>query len=352
MCARLARGLNASTATVTNTAGRSGDVSPSAVEQPLRLLIVDDDPNYRAYIAALTRRLGFWVDAAPDGDSALQRLAQGAYDIALIDLEMPGSSGLATIARIRAEPALATLYAIMITGHEDLDTKLMALDAGFDDFLAKSSSERELVAKLVAGRRLASRQRTMSVAVRDLYGLATRDDLTGAFNRRFFISETERLLAEGKIVNLVLLDVDDFKIINDTYGHLAGDNVLRDIATSLHSNTRADDIVARFGGDEFVVAVPYLDVSAVERIAERLAQAIAALEWRFDRSFRIGVSAGFASSRLLDKPALAQLVNAADRDMYKNKWMRKHPDLRPELYEYPAQERNVVDWLLEGERKK
>jgi len=331
---------------VATTQNRREETSSSATEQPLRLLIVDDDPSYRVYVAVLTRRLGFWVDAAPDGATALQRLAQGSFDIAIIDLQMPGLSGLETIAHIRADRALSTLFAIMLTAHEDLDTKLTALDAGFDDFLSKGCSERELVAKLVAARRLAARQRTMSVAVRDLYGLATRDDLTGAFNRRFFISETERMLAEGLVVNLVLLDVDRFKEVNDKFGHLAGDSVLRDIATELHSCTRADDIVARFGGDEFIVAIPNLEITAIERIADRLTQAIAALEWRIERPFRVGISAGFSSSSLLEKPTLAQLVNAADRDMYKNKWLRKHPDLRPELYEYPAQERNMAERLL------
>lgn len=318
----------------------------SAAPQSLRLLVVDDDDSYRAYAAALMRRLGFWVDAAADGESALHRLGQGAYDVAVIDFEMPGLTGIDTIARIRADDALKGLYAIMLTGREDVDTKLRALDAGFDDFLSKGSAEQEIVAKLVAARRVASRQRTMSVAMRELYGLATRDDLTGVFNRRFFISETERLLAEETIVNLVLLDLDGFKHVNDTYGHLAGDAVLRDAGTALQSNTRPDDIVARFGGDEFVVAIPHLEVEAVERIAARLAAALEALQWGSDRPFRVGVSAGFSSSRFLEKPTLAQLLNAADRDMYKNKWLRKHPDTRPELYEYPERDRNLVERLL------
>jgi diguanylate cyclase (GGDEF)-like protein len=319
---------------------------PAASAQPLRLLVVDDDPIYRAYVAALTRRLGFWVDTADDGESALQRLAQGNYDIAIIDYEMPRLTGLQTIARIRTDEALKALYAIMLTGREDMDTKLTSLEAGFDDFLTKHSSEQEIVAKLVAARRIALRQRTMDVALRDLYGLTTRDDLTGVFNRRFFISESERLLAEGTIITIVLLDLDGFKHVNDTYGHLAGDEVLRDVGTALLRNTRPDDVVARFGGDEFVIAVPHLDIQTVERIAERVTLAVAALAWRWSPGCHIGMSAGIASSSLLEKATLAQLVNVADRDMYKNKWIRKHPDLHPELYEYPAQDRNAVERLL------
>ncbi|MFL6246607.1 MAG: response regulator [Thermoanaerobaculia bacterium] len=322
---------------------RQGGAPASA--QSLRLLVVDDDPAYRAYAAAITRRLGFWVDVAVDGESALQHLAVGAYDIVIIDQEMPRLTGAETIARIRASEELKTLYAIMLTAREDIDTRLTALDGGFDDFLTKSSPEREIVAKLVAARRLASRQRTMSVALRDLYGLATRDDLTGVFNRRFFISETERLLIEDTAVNVILMDLDGFKHVNDTYGHLAGDEVLRDVGTALQSTTRSDDVVARFGGDEFVMTVPYVDILTVERIAARVTQAIAALRWSWNPAFRIGVSVGIASSSLLENATVATLVDVADRDMYKNKWVRKHPDLRPELYEYPAHDRNVLDLL-------
>ncbi|HUR82600.1 MAG TPA: diguanylate cyclase [Thermoanaerobaculia bacterium] len=316
--------------------------------QPLRLLVVDDDPDYRAYVAALTRKSGFWVDAAEDGETGLQRLAIGNYDAVIIDFEMPRLTGLEMIARVRADEALRPIYALMLTGREDLDTKLTALETGFDDFLTKTLSEREIVAKLVAARRVATRQRTMSAAVRDLYGLATRDDLTGLFNRRFLISEVERMLIEGAVVNIVIIDLDGFKQINDRFGHLAGDAVLRDVGTALHANTRAEDIAARFGGDEFIVVIPGVDVATVERIAGRLIAAIGALRWEGGQPFGIGASAGFASSRLLEKPTLAQLVNAADRDMYKNKWLRKHPELRPELYEYPARERDVQERLLEA----
>ena len=330
---------------------RRQSASPGS-EHPLRLLLIDDDENYRTYVAALARRLGFWVDTAEDGEAGLQRLTQAPYDLAIVDQEMPRLRGVELIARLRAQPETKTLYAVMLTSREDIDTKLAALDAGFDDFLTKASSDVEIVAKLVAARRLALRQRTMDIAVRDLYGLATRDDLTEVFNRRFFISEAERLLAEGAALNLILLDLNDFKRVNDTYGHLAGDEVLRDVGTALQRSTRADDIVARFGGDEFVIGIPRLEVDVVERIAERVVRAVGELQWNAAAPFRVSASAGFASSRLLERPTLAQLLNAADRDMYKNKWLGKHPDLRPELYEYPSRERDVVERLLRTDQRR
>lgn len=323
--------------------------TPADAVPQLRLLLIDDDPDCRAYIGALSRRLGFWVDTAADGQAGIDRLAQGRYDVAIIDYEMPRLSGVETIARIRQNASTSHLYAMMLTGREDVDTKLTALEAGFDDFVTKALSEPELVARIVAARRLASRHRTMDTALRDLYGLATRDDLTGLFNRRFFISEAERLLAEGTAVNVVLVDLDGFKRINDTYGHLAGDRVLRDVATAINSHTRAEDVVARFGGDEFVIAIPALAVQTIESIASRLVQTIDALRWTDPEPFTVGASAGIVSSHLLTEPSLIQLMNAADRDMYKNKWLRKHPDERPELYEYPDRERNVVERLFQQE---
>lgn len=294
---------------------------------PIRLLVVDDDANYRAYLGALTRRLGFAVTTAPDGEAALALLAAGGYDVIVVDHEMPRLTGIDVVRSLRADDATKAIYALMLTAHGEMPTKLAALDAGFDDFVTKSSAEAELVAKLIAARRIAARQRTMDVTIRELYGLATRDELTGLFNRRFFAAETERLLAQGTAVNVILFDLDDFKQVNDTHGHLAGDRVLRDIGTLFHRNTRPEDVVARFGGDEFVMAIPQLDVATIERIAVRLAHDVQALRWSADgATFNIGASTGIASSRLLAQPALAPLLDAADRDMYKNKWLRKHAD--------------------------
>ena len=297
--------------------------------RPLRLLVVDDDPNYRAYLAALTRRVGFDVEVAADGEAALAMLDTGGFDVAVVDQQMPRVTGIEVVLAVRAADTTRSLYALMLTAHEGVETKLAALEAGFDDFVAKSSSEAEIVAKLVAARRIAARQRTMDVAVRELYGLAIRDELTGLFNRRFFMSETERLLSIGAIVNVIAFDLDDFKAVNDTHGHPAGDRVLRDVGALFHRHTRPEDVVARLGGDEFVMAIPQLDVRTIERIAVRLIQEVQALRWDVDgASFSIGISAGISSSRLLAQRSLQQLLDVADRDLYKNKWLRKNPERR------------------------
>lgn len=284
----------------------------------------------------------FAVEVASDGEEALARLAEKPFDIAVVDFEMPRLTGLDVIARLRAQDHTRTLYALMLTGRGEMETKLTALKAGFDDFLTKTSPEEEIVAKLDVARRIVTRQRTLAATVRELYGLATRDELTGVFNRRFFVLEAERMLAARDAINIVLFDLDDFKKVNDDFGHLAGDRVLRDIGALFHRNTRPEDLIARYGGDEFVMVVPYLELSAIDRVIERLVAEVQALQWSIGgATFRIGVTTGVASSRLIAQPSVVQLLDAADRDLYKNKWMLRHPGERAELYAYPAHDRHI-----------
>ncbi|HEX6098088.1 MAG TPA: diguanylate cyclase [Thermoanaerobaculia bacterium] len=302
---------------------------PDDDPQPLRLLVVDDDASSRACIAAVTRRIGFAVDAVAGGGAALEALASGAYDAVLIDHEMPYMTGIEVVARLRAADATKGIYAVMLTAHEDVGTKVAALDAGFDDFVSKSCPDVEMVAKLSAARRVAARQRTMNATIRELYGLATRDELTGLFNRRFFTAEVERLLAQDTPVGVILFDVDDFKVVNDTHGHLAGDQVLRDIGALFHRSTRPEDIVARLGGDELVMAIPMADLRLIAGIARRVARDVRGLQWIAGQAaFSIGISTGVASSALLTRPTLSGLLDAADRDLFKSKWLRKHPEAR------------------------
>ena len=316
----------------------------------IRALVVDDHQPYREYLAGLVSRFGFLVTTAADGAEALTALRDhGPFHLLVVDHEMPRMSGLGLITVVRAHERFGDIYALMLTARDDLETKISALGVGFDDFLSKSAGELEIVAKLSAARRLITRHKRLDDTVRELYGLATRDELTGVFNRRFFFAEADQLLNEDAEVNLVFFDLDDFKRINDTYGHLAGDRILRDIGALFLSRTRTEDLIARYGGDEFVMLVAHLGPADVELLAMRIADEIGSVQWTFGtETFGISVTTGMACSSLLEKPTVAQLLSAGDRDLYKNKWLRKNPHEDPAVYEYDrGREGRVLDMPTE-----
>ncbi len=317
---------------------RRSDQEPPGSPAPLRALVVDGHTEYREGIARLASAFGFSVTECGDGAAALEILHEGnIFDLLIVDSETPRLSGLELIVAVREHDIHSDVYAVMLTAREDVATKIEALRLGFDDFMTKAATDLEIGAKLSAARRLISRQKRLDETVRELYGLATRDELTGLFNRRFFFSEAERLLAEQQIVNLIFFDLDEFKWVNDTFGHLAGDRILRDIGALFIRRTRAEDLISRYGGDEFIMLVPTMPADEVEALGLRIAAEISAVQWTFGTdAFSVGVTTGVACSSLLKDATLPQLLSAGDRDLYKNKWLKKNPSEDPKLYEYDS----------------
>jgi two-component system, cell cycle response regulator len=315
---------------------QDGDLTHDAPS--IRVLLIDDDDNFRHWLATLMRRLGFAVETAIDGMDGLAKLHVRPFDLVISDFEMPKMNGFELIREIRATPALTGQYAVMLTSHDDADSKVQALTIGYDDFLTKSCTEVEVVAKIVAARRMLSRQQLVSVAVREWQVAALRDELTGVSVRRTFLDETERHLAENRPVGIAIIDLNGFKGINDTFGHLIGDRILRDIGALFVRRTRTNDLIARYGGDEFVLLATDLPLEDIIGAAQRLADEIAALQWIIgDVMVQCTASFGVAHSSLLHQGTVEQLLEAADRDLYAKKWVLKNPGAPPVLYEYPGQ---------------
>lgn len=305
----------------------------------LRALVVEDDDNYRAFVCTLLRRAGIEADTVSDGEQALEHIRERpAYDLLLIDYEMPRMDGLQLIRRLRHDEATASTFAVMLTARGDVDIKIAALNAGFDDFLLKASTELELLAKVTASKRILVRQQAVDVTVRHLRGLSQTDELTGLHNRRFFLEETERALRGSKGLTLVLFDLDEFKQINDTFGHLAGDLVLKDVASVLKRGTRYEDFIARYGGDEFIMLAHELPLADVDEIIRRVTAEVEALRWPSDTAtIQVSLTAGVSTTELLHTRDLRTLLDASDRDLYKNKFVKKsagHAGAHPSIYEY------------------
>jgi diguanylate cyclase (GGDEF)-like protein len=304
----------------------------------VRVLLVDDDDNFRVWLAALMRRAGFTVATAIDGTDALEMLRAERFDLLIADYHMPRVDGFDLIRAIRRDPALSHQYAVMLTSREDLESKVAALTIGYDDFLTKSCTEIEVLAKVVAAKRMVSRQRVLAAAAREWQALATHDELTGVARRHTLFSEGKHILSDQRPLGVAIIDLDEFKPINDTYGHLTGDHILRDIGAFFLGRTRANDLIGRYGGDEFLLLVPDLPLEELSGAATRIVRELEQLRWTVDgKTFGIKATFGIGHSSLLPKGSLEQLLEAADRDLYAKKWIKKHPGERLDLYEYQQQ---------------
>ncbi|MGA7615120.1 MAG: diguanylate cyclase [Thermoanaerobaculia bacterium] len=311
------------------TERRRKDDRKSVAAERLTVLIVDDDSQYRAWIAALLQRFGLDVVFAEDGQAALQFLREGGpCDLVLLDLRMPKLDGFKTVEAIRADPELLDLFVVMLTVASDEKTRIDALNDGFDDFLPKAASREEILAKINSYRRVIDRQAKLVRKNQRLYRLAMRDDLTGLFNRRYFFEEASRaMLSPLRPMAIALFDLDDFKEINDKYGHYVGDRILADVGAAFHQSARYGDLIGRYGGDEFIMLIAGAPIDQVVEITERIAQTVASLQWTVDTDMLgIGVTSGISSTEYLKDGTLEQLVRACDHDLYRNKWSRKHPE--------------------------
>jgi len=281
------------------------------------VLIVEDDENFCVWLASIARKLGLIVTTAADGVEALKALRVSKFDLLIADFEMPRKDGLELIAEVRADEETRDLYAVMLTAHDELSVKVTALTLGYDDFLAKGCTEVEVTAKVAAARRILSRHRALDADAREWRDIANHDELTRVATRRYFFEQAGRHLAAGENIGLVLFDIDDFKVINDQFGHLMGDRVLKDIGALFLRRTRNDDIIARYGGDEFVLLVHNLTVEETAAVAERLGAELSELQWVAGKSIlTIGVTIGIACSSLLPQANVEQLLAAADRDVF------------------------------------
>ncbi len=300
---------------------RKSDSEYQTPEPRLKILAVDDDLSYLRYVKFVLTRAGFDVETAYDGIAAIERICKGGrVDLLLIDLTMPGIDGIETVSRIKQEPHCSTLYTILLTSSSGSNTRLRALESGFDDYLSKTSPEPEVIAKIRSAARRLEMERRLHLQNEHFQALALTDDLTGIANRRAIFRAGEDILQAGRILSVALFDLDQFKHINDTYGHLAGDRILADVAAAFKLHTRLGDVIGRYGGDEFVLLLPDTDLEEGRQIADRLMSKIRQLAWTIlDTPVAVSAQCGVAQSPTAGSTTLPDLLAQCDRLLYGKK---------------------------------
>jgi two-component system, cell cycle response regulator len=300
--------------------------APDTLAPDWRILLVDDEPTQRLIMARLLKRAGYDVETASNGREALQKIEAGDFQLMITDWEMPEMDGIALCSALRASQTKGYIYTILLTARDAIEHVVTGLQSGADDYLTKPVIEPELIARLSTGKRIVTLERSLRQANDENRRLSITDPLTGAFNRRYLMEqlprEIERAGRYGRTLSVIMCDVDHFKKINDTHGHLVGDDVLRWFVKHLQTGVRACDWVARYGGEEFVIVLPETPLPNASTAAEHLRQQISltpfdssALQFQVTASF--GVSGWHAS--VPQGATLDSLMAKCDAGVYASK---------------------------------
>jgi two-component system cell cycle response regulator len=287
----------------------------------LQVLVVDDSPFSRKLVEHALSGDAYSLLLAKDGDEALQLFKEHRPGVVITDWMLPDSSGPELCERIRAESSDSYTYIILLTSMTEKEDIVKGLTAGADDYLTKPFDRGELLARIGVGRRTIELHREIDAKNKLLEEMAHTDPLTSLPNRRAIEEWANRQLKgaarHGYSLWVVHVDLDSFKNINDSYGHDAGDQVLRGIAGILKEHTRASDISGRMGGDEFLLVVSHVEEKYIQPTTERLRNQIALQKFCFSgKNCSVTASIGVCGFVGTEPPEFLKLVRQADKALY------------------------------------
>lgn len=279
------------------------------------LIIIDDDPVFLSMLESGLSMDGYHCETSTSASSALDYIRENSFDIMITDISMPGIRGFELTEQ--AKKLRPDMAVIIMTGFIDEFSYDKAIEAGASDFIKKPFTLKELIAR-IEHVKMNERIRTMSFT----------DELTGLYNRRGFFTLIEHLLKmakrQDKGLFMLYADLDNLKVINDTWGHRVGDMALIDIAQILKENFRESDIIARIGGDEFVVMPVGTDGDDMTAILVRLQNAIDIHNLQNIQNYAISVSTGISYYDPKFPVSVDKLLAQADTSMYEQKRNRKN----------------------------
>jgi diguanylate cyclase (GGDEF)-like protein len=293
---------------------------------PDSVLIIDDSDTIRERIIKALESFDLFARyyEAEDGLEGFKKLLSSPVDIILCDLEMPRIDGFKFLSMLKSRPDLQDVPVIILTGMDDRELKIKGLEQGASDYITKPFDPEELVARVKVHLKIKHLQDDLKRSNELLLELSNTDHLTGLFNRRYLMEtldkELQRCERKGGNLSLIILDIDHFKAVNDTYGHLQGDVVLQKVALSMQKELRSYDIAARYGGEEFVAVLPDAVHTEAIFVADRIRQAIQAIKFNGTLApLSITVSLGVSTFPARDCTTMDEFIKLADDALYRAK---------------------------------
>jgi two-component system cell cycle response regulator len=296
----------------------------SASDEGLKLLVADDSAVYRKLVEQTLAERQYTILFAKSGREAIAVFAEHQPSFVITDWMMPDLSGIELCENIRRNFQKTYTYIIILTSITEKSEVVKGLAAGADDYLTKPFDREELLARVGVGRRVVGLHRQIEAKNRLLEQLALTDALTNLPNRRAIEDWAARQLSGaaryGFSFWIVMADLDNFKNVNDSYGHEAGDAVLKRFAEILKANSRRSDICGRVGGEEFLFSLTYTTQENAKLVVDRIRRELEATKFNFDgNTLTITASFGVAGFAGTSTPDLSQLVSQADAALYSAK---------------------------------
>lgn len=287
------------------------------------VLVVDDSEDNARFLEYDLSDDGFDVIIALGGDECLTQAVTCSPDLILLDMRMPGLSGIETLEKLKSFAETRDIPVIMVSASNADESIIKALDYGANDYVSKPVMYPVLAARVRTALRLKEANRALEEANRELTRLATTDPLTRLSNRRHFFTlahaEFAKACRHQRPLSMIMLDVDAFKSINDSFGHAAGDIALDTLADCCREAVRESDIVGRIGGEEFAICCPDADLSGAHAIAERIRTTCEAKTVKLEpATFQFTVSLGVTTMATTDE-SFENILHRADRLLYRAK---------------------------------
>lgn len=288
------------------------------------VLVVDDSPVYRKLVEQVLSLEAYSLAFACDGAEALKVYEEHSPCMVITDWMLPDSTGFELCQRIRADTSRPYTYIIVMTSNTEKGNVVKGLESGADDYLTKPFDQAEMLARVGVGRRIIELNRELAAKSKKLEEAARTDSLTGLPNRRAIEDWAARQLRgaarHGFPLWVAIGDIDNFKSVNDTFGHDAGDIVLKTFGNVLRKCTRASDICGRLGGDEFVLVMTHVESEYIEETVNRFREHFAVLSFPLlGQTVRATASFGVAGTVDNELPDFGSLLSKADQMLYESK---------------------------------